>query len=195
MINLFVNYYEEEKVERRQEFDLCMRRNLENPFINFIPIESSIRLKYSDFFKIINKYTAVGDINIIANLDIYFDESIALVNDMNSREAFALCRWSTSKQGTIQFENRIESQDAWIFKGTIRNIHGDFCLGHIGCDNRIAHEIFAAGYKASNPSMSVKIVHVHSSNIRNYKLTRTNRKSIEVPPPYRTIEPSNWSNR
>jgi hypothetical protein len=195
MINLFVNYYEEQKAERRKEFDLCMRRNSSNPIINFIPLESPNRIKYSEFFKTINSYTTDVDINIISNLDIYLDETISLVQNMNHNEAFALGRWDINKQGTVQFHERVDSQDTWVFKGTIRNINGDFCLGYVGCDNRIAHEMCVAGYKVSNPSRTIKAFHVHGSGIRNYKLTKNNRKQIEVPPPYRTIPPTEWSNR
>lgn len=195
MINLFFNFYREENPIRAKEIDLCVGRNLSNPHLNIIMINSQKRITYNDFFQIINNYSETTDVNIISNCDIYFDNSIQIVNEMKDDEAFALSRWSMNKSNNIIFDNRIDSQDAWIFKGKIRNIYGNFCLGYLGCDNRIAFEIDKAGYILSNPSKSIKIVHVHSSNIRNYFLDNKNKHKNLVPPPYKTVEPILWEQR
>jgi hypothetical protein len=92
-INLFINYYKESNSNRLKELCFCINKNLQNNLLNVIILNSDNRIKFSDFFNIINKYTNNNDINIISNLDIYFDDSISLVNNMNINEAFVLCRW------------------------------------------------------------------------------------------------------
>lgn len=195
MINLFFNFYREKNPTRAKEIDLCINRNLANPLLNVIMISSQERLTYNNFFQIINNYSEDTDVNIISNSDIYFDNSIQLVNEMKDNEAFALGRWSLNSSNKINFDNRVDSQDAWVFKGKIRDIQGNFCLGYLGCDNRIAFEIEKVGYRLSNPSKTIKIVHVHSSNIRNYHIDNKNKHKNLVPPPYKTVEPVLWEQR
>jgi len=190
MINLFQNYYEENNVARRNEIDFCISKNMENQDVNLILIESNTRMTYSDFFRIINNYTGSDDINIIANLDIYLNETIKLLTTMSHDQAFAICRWELEKNGGLRFADRPDSQDTWIFKGKIKNVFGDFNLGYCGCDNRIAYEIQKAGYLLKNPGKTIQTIHAHSSGIRNYKYKGKERKDFEVGPPYLTITPT-----
>lgn len=195
-INLYINYYKDPSKQRKEELDLCVHNNLNNNHLNVILFECQKRLKYIDFFNIINNYTSDDDINIISNLDIYFDDSVKLLKDMNKNEAFALGRWDVEKNNSIVFANRSDSQDAWVFKGKINpKLNGDFNLGFLGCDNRMVYEMQKAGYKTSNPSKTIKIIHVHSSGIRNYKSEGQARKKFEVRGPHRTLAPTEWSNR
>jgi len=192
-INLFTNYYVDKSLPRQKEIDLCVRNNLNNPLINFILIESQDRLKYDDYFRVVNNYTGSDDINIIANLDIYFDSTVQLVQQLPSKHAYALGRWDLKADGTIKHSNRCDSQDAWVFKGTINKVMGDFNLGLCGCDNRLAYELHAAGYTVINPSLSIKAIHAHASDIRNYKVKGRQRKQFQVPPPYATVHPTELS--
>ncbi len=190
MINLFINYYVDKSAERQAEIDLCLINNLNNKLLNVVVLENQNRLKYNDYFKIINDYADVEDINIISNSDIYFDESIGLVSKLQLNQVFALARWDLLADGTVQHFNRKDSQDCWIFRGKInREINGDFYLGYRGCDNRIAHEFLAVGYKVSNPSLDIKSYHVHNTNIRNYTTTSA---EFLVPGPYLTIAPERF---
>lgn len=183
MIKLFYNYYKDSNNERRKEIDFCFQKNIENKFINLIIIESQNRLTYNDFFKKINKLSEDEDINIICNSDIFFDDTIALVNNIKSKEAYALTRSEISSNGTSEFFHRPDSQDTWIVRGQVKNVDGDFLLGKRGCDNRIAYEFRKAGYDIYNPSQSIKTYHLHNSNIRTY----TNHDVI--PGPYLTLHP------
>jgi hypothetical protein len=192
-INLYINYYQDKSIIRQNELDTCIHNNILNKHLNVIMCVQD-RMMYSDFFNIINKYTSDDDINIISNLDIFFDDSIVNLKEMHSDEAFVLGRWNYTKAGIILF-NRPDSQDTWIFKGKVRKIFGDFYLGYLGCDNRIAHEIKSAGYKVSNPSKTIKATHLHISNIRNYSYTKKDRKKFEVSGPYYTINPCEWNGR
>lgn len=194
-INVFSNYYNDPSQKRREELNKCIRHNQNNIYLNVVLIESDNRMKYDEFFKIVNEYTLVDDINIISNLDIYFDQSVELLKNMSDDEAFALGRWELTKDGNIKFANRHDSQDAWVFKGHIRNVLGDFYLGHPGCDNRVAHEIGCAGYRLSNPAKTIRAIHVHTSNIRNYATRGKKRKAVSVKGPYKTISPTEWTKR
>jgi len=186
-INLFVNYYEESNAKRRPELDMCMQKNATNPYLNFIPITSQNRMTFGDFFSICNSYSNEDDVSIVANLDIYFDETIRLAEKIKRNNFWALGRWDVKKDGTIVHACRPDSQDAWFVKGPFKNINANFEMGKCGCDNRLAHEAKKAGYKVENPSKSIKAMHVHTSAIRNYK---RRKKQDLVPGPYYTVYPT-----
>jgi len=185
MIRLFFNYYEDSHPERKKEIDLCLQKNLANTHFNTIIVESQSRMTYGNFFERINKIAENDDISIICNSDIFFDETIKLVSNIQTNECFALARWEwTGETETPVFCNRVDSQDSWIFKGKIKdNIYCDFHLGIAGCDNRIAAELQKAGYCVSNPALSVKSYHVHNTGIRTYRNLPT------IPGPYLTLQP------
>ncbi len=67
----------------------------------------------------------------------------------------------------------------------VKNIDANFTAGLWGCDNRLLYEIEKAGYKVSNPSLSIVTVHLHEIDNRNPQRTNINT----VPPPYKTITP------
>ena len=197
-INLYINYFRHNNIQRQNEFDHCLIKNIKNSFINnililskekfdifndqkikFIQIEK--RPTYNYFFKIINKNIQKNDINIIANLDIFFDNTLSYVSKIKNNECFALTRWDITKE-KIKFLNKGCSQDTWIFKNKIKKIKGDFYLGRMGCDNKIAYEIQRAKYKIINPSRTIKIYHLHQIKYtRNYE----NKKVLH--PPYSNV--------
>ena len=201
---LVTTYYKDKVKERDDEFITCLRANADNKEIDNIivlvdkgtefPFEHykitwryvDKRPTYNSFFDIAN--TVRYGISIIANTDIYFDDyNIGLIkSSIKKDECYALSRWDVQTKGDSIHYNHRDSQDAWIFKGEIRGVHGDFFIGKPGCDNRIAHEISEAGYTVINPSKTIKSFHLHISGIRNYK-----RVEAEViPPPYKLVSPT-----
>ena len=158
MINLFVNYYTDKNAHRQKELDFCLKKNLDNKLLNVVVIDSQNRMTYTDYFKLIKKYSAdQEDINIIANLDIFFDSSIELINNIKHNTLFALTRWDYKLEtGESVFFDRKDSQDCWIFRGHVVDVFGDIYLGHPGCDNRIAYEFTKSNWVVSNPSLSIK---------------------------------------
>jgi hypothetical protein len=181
MIRLFQNFYFDSNQERQKEIEQCFIRNTNLTEINsFLPIHSSWRLTFQDFFERINLISSEEDINVIANSDIYFDSSIQLAEKIKSNECYALSRWNVQEDGTSQHFVRSDSQDVWIFRGPIKNISANFFLGYRGCDNRLAFEIVKAGYSILNPSLSIKTHHLHLTGIRNYDMTN----NFLVPGPY-----------
>jgi len=184
MIRLFFNYYADKNPVRKKEIDFCLQKNLSNPYLTTIVVESPNKPTYQFFFDKINEITQPEDINIICNSDIFFDDTIKLAENIKHKEFYALLRWEYLPNGSSQFFERPDSQDTWITRGKIENVFGDFTLGIRGCDNRIAHEFHAAGYTVLNPSKSIKSYHVHNSSVRNYTMADV------VPPPYYTLGPT-----
>jgi hypothetical protein len=187
-INVFTGYYEDNNPTRNEELLECIRQNILNPYINYVLIESDKRMKYNEYFKIINEYSDPNDVNIIMNLDIYLDPCTChLLERIKPREMFALCRWERKKDGQIKFADRPDSQDVWVFRGYI-DVNCDFYIGYAGCDNRIAKIFSDIGWRVTNPGKSIKTIHVHSSNIRNYKPGKHNTMVVEGP--YLTLPPT-----
>jgi|SRR5579859_585227 len=182
MIRLFYNYYEDKNSYRKNEIDFCLQKNLANPHLTTIVMDSIGKPTYDLFFHKINEVTSANDVNIICNSDIFFDDTIKFAEQIGHKELYALLRWEWSPSGS-QLHERPDSQDTWITRGKIENVFGGFSLGIRGCDNRIAHEFNKAGYKIINPAKTIKTHHVHSSGIRNYTVADV------VGPPYYTIGP------
>jgi hypothetical protein len=187
VIRLYYNYYEDKNPARKKEIDLCLRKNLDNPLLNVVILECAKKPSYQFFFDQINRLSEPEDINIIANSDIFFDQTISLTSHLGRKQIYTLSRWECPRNNpdNATLYDRQDSQDTWIVRGKIEGVYGDFTLGTRGCDNRIAHEFQAAHYVVSNPSQSIKSYHVHASNVRNYTL-----RDAAVPPPYLTIPTS-----
>jgi hypothetical protein len=130
------------------------------------------------------------DIFIIANTDIYFDESISYSRRFLSKQnIFALTRWDLLRDNSIVLYNKYLSQDTWIYKSKIEKNIGNFFLGQAGCDNRLLYELKQAGLTIKNPCFSIKSVHVHMSQYRIYH-NNPNYKFVE--PPYDYILPNSF---
>jgi hypothetical protein len=107
------------------------------------------------------------------------------MNTLKKDQCYALSRWDVTNNGNIH-HCTWDSQDAWIFNGTIRDGEYDFLLGKPGCDNRIAAELKTAGYEVLNPSKSIQSFHQHKTGIRNY----TRNEDEVVPRPYEFVTPT-----
>ena len=195
MVNLYTSYYQDKDAKRQKELLYCLNKNIENPLIDniFLIVEGDVKLPKSDkliivngnrptyrnFFDLVNDtVTSVNDISIIANTDIYFNETLASL-DIHERQCIALSRWDKKKDG-LKLHNERFSQDSWIFKGKLRNVRFcDFYLGIPGCDNRIAYELNRAGYRMFNPATKIQSIHYHQSDLHNY-----DGSTPKIPKPY-----------
>jgi hypothetical protein len=177
-VNLFFNYYKSET--RQEEIDFCLEMN-RKIFDNVIVVRG--RPTFKELFDMSKDFP--NDINCFCNSDIYFP-SIEGLKNIKENECYALTRYDILEGGGLKFFNRPDSQDAWIFKGAVKNIDANFTTGMWGCDNKIAHNISKVGYKITNPSLSIVTVHVHKDERRNHNRTELNT----VPPPYKTIQPT-----
>lgn len=151
-------------------------------------IITSKRLTYKAFFIHANANTqSDNDINILINSDIYLDETITNCHEVLNNECYAILRHEVNEDFSSQIKLigsrgmlRSDSQDAWIFKGKIKDIKEcDFSLGIAGCDNRIAYLISEAGYNVKNPCHKIKIYHYHNSGVRNYMENEEVKERIE----------------
>lgn len=179
-INLFVQVYKSQDPKRQFELDECLRINREGKLFDRI-IEITDRLTFREMFNLSKQYTE--DINIFANSDIYFDETIRYSRFIPENDCWTLSRWDISGGMCILFDRK-DSQDAWIFSGPVKELgYSDFNFGVAGCDNRIAYELRQAGYRVKNPSKDVHAIHLHESNYRTYDPT------YRIPEPYHFVLP------
>ena len=198
MVILYTTYYNEKSPSRKDELKYCLDQNLENSLIDriFLLNESdkefdipkiiskklNRRPHFNDFFDLINQNSTKDDISIIANSDIFFDETLKYLNNYQSKNVvLALTRWNMFKSGPKLQDTYFYSQDTWVFFGRISKIDGDFNLGSVGGDNRLAFEIRQANYKLLNPALTLKTYHYHNHCFKNFY---DNNFPDRVPPPY-----------
>lgn len=128
--------------------------------------------KHIDFFHYaINKLP--NEICMIINSDIYIHEIdetlLSLVK--NDKIAYALSRYE-SDMTSPQINRYLGSHDGYIF--TPKYINNsldlvDFYPNIPGIETHIIKMFVENNYKVYNPCFQIKIVHLHQSNIRNYK--------------------------
>jgi hypothetical protein len=193
-MHLLVGYYEDSNPQRQQEYLECLRRNAAHDSITriavFIEDASTLsalrrndpvfghekirliphrrRLTYSHLFGYANEVLAGCGV-IVANADIFFDETLALLEDVPlSGRLLCLSRWDEVAEGQPVHFDQPNSQDAWIFQAPAPKITGEFPLGVPGCDSRIAYEANQAGLTLCNPSRSIRARHLHLSRVHHY---------------------------
>ena len=207
-VRLFTSAYAESNPVRRQELAACLQNNLALKTIDQICllVEAGAdapggsdkllcrtvnrRPRYQDFFLWANELCgSQADISIIANSDIFFDKTLEdLARLLTPLSCAALSRWDLQPDGKAVLFDRNDSQDAWVFSGSIRSVSGDFYVGVPRCDNRILYELRQAGYQVINPAFSVRAMHLHSGIRTEYPAEIT---GLFVPPPYEYLFPHN----
>lgn len=186
-MNLIINWYYDKNPIRQAELFHALYMNLLSPHIEKIitlgqlPIEHKKILSKESDRPTFEHLFAEGreGINIIANSDIIFDDSILHAETLKSDECYALSRYE--EDGTLNDFNGY-SQDAWIFNGQPKGIEANFTTAIKGCDNRLAYEIQKAGYKITNPCKTIKIHHCHESGVRNYGKEKIPRPYLQLLP-------------
>lgn len=209
---LIQQLYKSPNKARDKELQKCLRKNVENPFIDEIllftegkdlqiPADKKIkqvpmktRLSYANCIDAIQKVIGAGKLVVFANADIYLDDSWKSIWSVNLKDTLlALLRWEEGVDGKepTLFGPRNDSQDTWV-------IHSDSVLskewnlsafnipfGKAGCDNAILVEFLRNKFKIVNPAMSLRTIHVHASDVRNYEKT-----DIVDRPVYMFVEPN-----
>ncbi len=194
-VSLFTSYWNTGNEERQEEILLCLENNIRNQRIDkiYLLCETELEISdskvkvipvkkrptYNDFFKVMNEVRS--EVSILANADIYFDDTLEQVKYIKGNDCFALSRWDDKEDGQSILYDHADSQDVWIFRGIIHNkIKADFEMGQLGCDNRLAHELYVVGYGVSNPAFTIRAHHVHKIE---------NKHAIEnrVPEPYKHV--------
>jgi len=211
-IILITQYYiiknDDEKYNkiRQNEINFCLQKNFDNKYIDeihmlmeedynidFIKNKNNIkiikqiigkRLNFKDVFKYYNN-NIQNDICILINSDIYLDQSIEIVKNINftnEKLFISLNRYENNTDNVPALLNGLEinnadykgcqsflkpyqesiwSQDAWIWKNKIDEIDDNFNfnLGVIGCDNYINYLMQKLGYKILNCSKIISTNH------------------------------------
>ncbi|MCF1420254.1 hypothetical protein [Mangrovimonas futianensis] len=208
-INLYTTFYNESNSARRQELISCLLKNANNPQISSIVvfnegnslksmmpsklIEVSIdkRPLYDDFIGYINSEGSSDDFHMIANTDIFFDENIGVLNDLNwNNTCFALSRYDTTEGEKPLLYNHNDSQDVWVFKGSIKEgLKAPYPLGVPRCDNRFMYDLETAGYNVLNPAFSIKVFHMHEG--QRAVVYQEADNIFRISPPYRYKYPHN----
>lgn len=215
-MKLLIEYFLSSNYTRDSEYKACINENLKNELIDEIFVfisDNSILDIQSQKLRIINlserptfKYlfdycnnNLNGQICIIANTDIFFDNSLSHLLNSNLENTFiSLTRWDLffdQNQWQAQFYNHpfrggpattgMLSQDSWIFRSPIKtDDRTNFLMGKPGCDNRIIQILHENGYNVKNPSMKIITKHLHISNYRTYNNTDM------VLGPYLLVEPT-----
>lgn len=179
---LITQYFHAQDPAIRDDLVEVLSRNLRNPDIaeialinereyDFSALEysekikqyvSGRRLTFSDAFRVANTYYP-GRVVVVSNSDIFFDESIKLVDAAVfglNKSVLALSKWTASMEPASadgeqlkerkSLSLRVDSQDAWIFKSPVPDSvveNTEFFLGAPRCDNRIAKIISDVGYR------------------------------------------------
>ena len=193
---LLIPLYDEQNDARINEYIECLNKNLKNKFIDKIHIfydttektkekkllkyllnkkDDKILIRYTDgrlsyryCFEYVNK-ECYGKKIIISNADIYFDDSLRLLEKFNFNNIIlALCRWEISKK-SIKPGGYQRLQDSWIFSSPIKVfIPNEIKIGTPSCDNYFVLYAKKNNFLVIDPSLDIKNYHLHLSNVRNY---------------------------
>ncbi|MDT9225541.1 MAG: glycosyltransferase [Limnospira sp. PMC 1279.21] len=192
-IVLFTPYYKDQHPNRQDELIYCLRKNiecpeiekivlliddghqpeLENPKIEIIRLSS--RATYLDWVKLTQARFA-DKISVLANTDIYLDQSISWLRDIfstNPNAFIALSRHEQQDSEQTLHKSPHQSQDLWAVYGGYNFSKSlkkslEIPLGFPRCDAKIAYLFSVHGAKVYNPCNHIKIVHLHETQLRSY---------------------------
>jgi hypothetical protein len=180
---LYISLYIEKNESRMKEILFSLNKNLQNSYIEkiivlnegfedeilknkkIVNINRTERPNFSDFYE----YLDENAINIIANNDIWFDNSLKKIKWLFVKKGDFLSLTRVEKNGKLFREIHGDSQDAWIFKGVPACLKKcNFYMGRLGCDNKLNFIFYEGGYRVLNPSKYIIANHEHESNERTY---------------------------
>lgn len=192
---LITQYYVPPKPRRAAEIDLCLKRNIESKYIDKIVLLNEAmhvlpespkvsqdniggRLRFDHVFKWIYENAEPNTIVVIANSDIYVDDSLRVIWSVDMADKFlSLLRWDDSEipgEKPVLFGPRPDSQDTWIISSdSVKARTWDWKalnipFGKGGCDNAINVEMLRQKFLIVNPCVSIITHHVHTSGYRTY---------------------------
>lgn len=203
-INLYTTYFISNDESRQKELDHCLISNINNPHIRSVSLfidnrakqrvkeicDSSVdveKIKYiycdgSPTYKMWIENCKNWGINVFANADITFDESIenfkVWVGGNRPKRIVCLSRYNMINGEATLHKNPHWSQDVWaISHEDLDKI--DFMqslaipTGKYRCDNKLAYEFAINGWDLFNPCncknlQTIRCFHHHESNLRTY---------------------------
>lgn len=194
---LIQQYYVPSSTKRAKEINKALQENLKNPCVDHIlllnetDLTSSLpssdkiqqivlgnRLSYADVFAAIQQQIPSNAIVAFANSDISLTESWTALWSVNLKDTFlSLLRYEEPKESTAEpklFGPRSDSQDTWVVRAhdiqcrTLNSEALNFQFGRAGCDNAINVEMLKLKFVVANPALTLKTIHYHTSQVRNY---------------------------
>lgn len=192
MITVFSPYFAARTPERQAELDLCLARNLACPAVGRLillvddghqPPRTDPKLEvrhipqrptYRQWIELSGELPA-GEVSLLANSDIHFDETLAQVRQtLGAPERFlALSRYEQVGSRQEPHPNPRWSQDVWGLRtgqtlppSLLKAL--DIPLGVPRCDNKIAYLFAVHGWTVHNPMQAIRSVHVHETQQRHY---------------------------
>lgn len=190
-VHLFVPFFQSSSTKTQDKLCECVWRNndcqyidsiwllVEDPFhmdayfelakVRVVRPPQRTRQTFGDMLALMRQPEHADSVNILANSDIYFDDTLSLIDEatLPDNACFALSRVDCTLAGDRCPFWDARSQDAWIFRGSPRAVECDaFYFGRPGCENRFAHELQRSGYVVSNPCKSIFANHLHESGMR-----------------------------
>jgi len=206
---LITQYYEPNNSERMIEIKECLINNNNNKLIDEIHLfiekdynfdfikNNKIKFIKTDkqlSFKKVFDYSNTFDDNhiiILANSDIYFDESLQNIHYIDFNKTFyALNKYNLDKNNNLVLDGRHNSQDTWIWKPPINIIQNEnnsndlfdkndgIILGVGSCDTRILKVVEDSGYKIRNICRQIRSIHNHKNDYRPW-MTDPYKKKLQ----------------
>lgn len=184
--------------ERNVELQTALLKNIESEYVEkvhlFVDNEEAVKLLnvltnnsdkihiisvgkqplYYDFFNYILTHLP-NDICMITNADIYLHTvNSDLINQLvTEKNVYALTRYEADMSHKL-IDNMFESYDCYIFNSAFLNRsildeNIQYYQNSLGIETRVINAFFNNGFNPLNPCYQLKIVHLHNSNLRNYK--------------------------
>jgi hypothetical protein len=203
VITILTEWYIDTSEARQAEYVEALRLNCENPHVEAVwlcgtppalavaPTHPKIvlwngggRMTFKAFFDLASDELA-AKLCAVMNADCYLDETAVLLDEINMQgRALCLTRWDVLPGGELRFVDNAGSQDAWIFLPPVR-LTAPFFLGIAACDKRVAWLLKRqAGLVLGNPSLSLRVCHLHASAKRNYDPRK------RLPAPHLCVQPT-----
>jgi|694.fasta_scaffold24051_8 hypothetical protein len=171
--------YRSADAARQAELDRAWARNeASGLFTEIVAVDGALkRWTFADLLALAAERFP-GEVCVIANSDISFDESLAKLEPRLEPDMLvALTRWddgtAPSMEGRVDprtWRFYSQSQDSWVFRaGALPKFQADFALGVPRCENRFAYEAATAGVAVLDPALSIRTWHHHATNVRSWK--------------------------
>jgi hypothetical protein len=188
-LELILSYFVDSWKDRQAEYDYCVHRNLEHPFVDRIHnlgtrdahVAADIRghakwndvfidhrMTFKDAFDHANQHLA-GRMVGICNLDIFLDTGSdwSAAEDLLRKAKVVLCqsRLEFTPPSTTYLDPTFDkvahalTQDAWFFIPPLEPPAIDFEIGTLGCDNALAERICRVGYLPVNFASRFRVMH------------------------------------
>lgn len=208
-VNVFINFHITPSADRNKEILAAMKKNVDDvnvsklyvirdktdkhkiKSVKIVDIILDKRPTYRDIMDNINNVTQPDDVNVIMNSDCFFNYNfIQVIENIKHNECYTLNRMEITDVNDLTSISRMvgttDSQDGWVFRGTVNVEGGNFYLGIPGCDNKMCYQAHISSYELINPLKSdIYLYHYHTDAYRSY-----NEHTDRLPHPYALVSES-----